>query len=450
MRRSTPIGSVPTDRRRRHQHGVGWVAAGAILAGCGSSAEAPTASSITAIASPDAGGCTSTGQPDAGRDASAGPPPIVVDTVDSETRPFQGVCSLDMAVAALARQADYGGCKNALGATSISIPGGTFDISSGLSLELSAAIPTAVSLVGHGVDVTILDTNGSVSPAVDIDGLTVTLSQLTVRETAPLTTAATTGIRLDQNALVTLDHVRVTGFTDSGVWNANATLTVMASTIDANSNSRFGGGLYQAAQDATATPTTFVNYSTISGNSAVLGGGIYNLGYLNLMYSTIAGNTATGGKGGGIYMKNDYLETAHCTIAFNDATAGGLGGGVYVDPSIQANVHINSSIIADNTASSAAPDYSGLLRDPYTQLYDADVLGSAAGVTTGKAFIDIVKDPLLGALGDNGGPTQTCALLAKSPAIDASRPFPRSFMDQRLVCAPYGSKSDVGAFEWRP
>ncbi|MGA3123347.1 MAG: hypothetical protein ABSF69_21465, partial [Polyangiaceae bacterium] len=275
-RRSGRLARVEHEAPDTHGRGgipqaVGWVAIAAILAGCGSSGESPTGASVTAIASADAGGCTPTGQPEAGGDASAGPPPIVVDTVDSEIGPVQGACSLDMAVTALERQADYGGCRNARGATSISIPGGTFDISSGLTLGLSAAMPTAISLIGHGADMTILDTNGSVSPGVEIDGLTVTLSQLTVRETAPLTTAATTGIRLDQNALATLDHVRVTGFTDSGVWNANATLTVMASTIDGNSNSRFGGGLYQAAQDATATPTTFINYSTISGNSAVLG-----------------------------------------------------------------------------------------------------------------------------------------------------------------------------------
>lgn len=426
---------------------AGCVALAATAVGCGAVAEIPA----TIDGGDGAEGCPA--RPDAGNDAggglSANAPPIVVDTVDSEKGPVNGKCSLFMAVTALGNRADFGGCKKAASATSISIPAGTFDISSGLTIP-SAAKGPAVSLVGRGVGLTILDTNGSVSPAIEIDGSTVTLSQLTVRATKPA--KPTTGLRLDKSALVTLDHMKVTGFTLSGVWNADANLTVYASTLDGNSNPQFGGGLYQGAQDATASPTTFVNYSTVSNNTAPLGGGIYSLGYLNLTYSTIAGNKATGGKGGGIYMGQDYLETAHCTIAFNSATSTGRGGGIYIDPDVQTNVHVNSSIIANNTGSPVAPDFSGLLRDRLTRIYDRNLLGSASGVTAGKGQIDLIEDPLLGPLGDYGGPTQTCALLKKSsPAVDASRDFSaKSATDQRFYCGPYGSAYDVGAFEWRP
>lgn len=384
-------------------------------------------------------------------DASPSHPPIVVDTVRGEKGPADGLCSLFMAITALENQADYGGCVHAAGATSISIPAGTFDISGGLVLGPPAGATPSVTftLVGRGVGSTSLDTDGVASPAIELDGLTVKLSQLTVRATNPAN--PTTGLRLDGSAVVTLDHTRVTGFTHSGVWNADATLTLLASTIDGNSTSGLGGGLYAAAQDANASPTTFIHYSTISGNSAFSGGGIYNLGYLNLMYSTIAGNMATGGKGGGIYLAQDYLETGHCTIAWNSATETGLGGGIYIDPSVQANVHVNSSIVAHNTGSALAPDYSGMLRDRLTRIYDRDVLGSAAGVTAGKGRVDVVGDPWLDVLRDNGGPTETCALLESSPAIDASRDFSaRSTTDQSLACAPYGPAYDVGAYEWRP
>jgi hypothetical protein len=430
-----------------------WVVLAAALAGCGLS----DASGIgqTGEGMDTAGACSSGNRPDAGANGEAGgssasSPPIVVDTVNSEMGPVHEKCSLFMAIIALRDRADYGGCTNAAGATSISIAAGTFDISTGLKLTSPIAAGRAFSLVGRGVGLTILNTHGSVSPAIEIDGVTVTLSHLTVAATKP--TKPTTGLRLDKSALVTLDHTRVTGFTQSGVWNADATLILNASTIDRNSTSQYGGGLYEAAQDATATPTTFVNYSTISDNQAFLGGGIYNLGYLNLKYSTIAENTATGGKGGGIYLGQDYLETAHCTIAFNSATPTGLGGGVYVDPSVGSNVHVNSSIVANNIASSTAPDYSGLLRDRLTMVYDRDILGSAAGVTGGKGMVDIVGDPLLGTLANNGGPTRTCALRTKSsPAVDASRDFSvTSTTDQRFDCAPYGTAYDVGAFEWRP
>jgi hypothetical protein len=63
-------------------------------------------------------------------------------------------------------------------------------------------------------------------------------------------------------------------------------------------------------------------------------------------------------------------------------------------------------------------------------------------------------DPLLGDLADNGGPTQTHALLTGSPAIDAGPPTdgdpiacPPPDTDQRGVSRPQGSACDIGAFE---
>jgi hypothetical protein len=56
-------------------------------------------------------------------------------------------------------------------------------------------------------------------------------------------------------------------------------------------------------------------------------------------------------------------------------------------------------------------------------------------------------DPKLGALGSNGGPTETDALLAGSPAIDAAGGCPPPATDQRGVTRPQGPACDVGAFE---
>ena len=57
-------------------------------------------------------------------------------------------------------------------------------------------------------------------------------------------------------------------------------------------------------------------------------------------------------------------------------------------------------------------------------------------------------DPLLGPLADNGGQTDTLALLPGSPAIDhASVGTPT---DQRRVVRPQGGACDVGAFELVP
>ena len=54
-------------------------------------------------------------------------------------------------------------------------------------------------------------------------------------------------------------------------------------------------------------------------------------------------------------------------------------------------------------------------------------------------------DPLLGPLANNGGFTQTQALLAGSPAIDAGQRFSGS--DQRGLPRFQGASSDAGAYE---
>src|SRR3970282_626777 len=54
----------------------------------------------------------------------------------------------------------------------------------------------------------------------------------------------------------------------------------------------------------------------------------------------------------------------------------------------------------------------------------------------------------LGPLANNGGPPQTHALLAGSPAIDAGSPdCPPPATDQRGVARPQGPACDIGAYE---
>jgi hypothetical protein len=60
------------------------------------------------------------------------------------------------------------------------------------------------------------------------------------------------------------------------------------------------------------------------------------------------------------------------------------------------------------------------------------------------------RDPLLGALTDNGGPTDTQALLPGSPAIDAGSADGCPQHDQRGVARPQGAGCDIGAYERVP
>ena len=56
-------------------------------------------------------------------------------------------------------------------------------------------------------------------------------------------------------------------------------------------------------------------------------------------------------------------------------------------------------------------------------------------------------DPMLGALANNGGPTNTLALLAGSPAIDRMPPPCSTGVDQRGTSRPQAGGCDIGAFE---
>ena len=58
----------------------------------------------------------------------------------------------------------------------------------------------------------------------------------------------------------------------------------------------------------------------------------------------------------------------------------------------------------------------------------------------------ITGDPKLADLADNGGPTQTCAILAGSSAIDAGTDSGAPGVDQRGEVRPQGSV-DIGAYE---
>lgn len=125
------------------------------------------------------------------------------------------------------------------------------------------------------------------------------------------------------------------------------------------SNSRNGGGLSLSQSIATLTN------STISGNDAVYGGGIYIDNYSRLFFSGTGGvypyiklNTAYN-SGGGIYSLNSLFSITNSHIENNSFTlAAGSGGGIYADTS---NVALNSVYVEKNHgAANASPlNYSG-------------------------------------------------------------------------------------------
>ncbi len=270
-----------------------------------------------------------------------------------------------------------------------------------------------------------------------------------------------------------------------GINNSFSSLTVTNSTISGNSASR-GGGIYNGYGSLTVTN------STISGNTAEVaedkfftgsGGGIYNsYSSLTVTNSTISGNTA-GEDGGGINSYMGRVTVTNSTISGN--TAGDDGGGIDSFRINGSALTVNNSTISGNTAGdgggiSASIKYYGVntvtgsiiaANSDAANSDNEDIgfsfasggnnligNGDGTGGFTNGVNGDLVGtatnpiDPLLGELQNNGGPTQTQALLAGSPAINAgSNPLGLEF-DQRGpgFNRVVGAQTDIGAYEVVP
>ena len=106
------------------------------------------------------------------------------------------------------------------------------------------------------------------------------------------------------------------------------------------------------------------------------------------------------------------------TIADNDVASGGSGGGL----DVAGTATLDNTIVALNTngTGSGAPadDIVGTVAS--TAPFNLIGTGGAGGLTNGTNGNQVgVANPGLGTLANDGGPTQTIALLTGSPAINA-------------------------------
>ncbi|MEA5417611.1 CHAT domain-containing protein [Spirulina sp. CCNP1310] len=249
--------------------------------------------------------------------------------------------------------------------------------------------------------------------------------------------------------VVTLTNSTVSGnsatFTGGGIWS-NGEVTLTNSTVSGNSANLDGGGIFS---DRAVTLTN----STVFGNSANSGGGmLVTFEAVTLTNSTISGNSASS-HGGGIESFG-AVTLNNSTIAFN--TAGTLGGGLSFSGNNPHSINntINKTIIANNTAPTG-PDV-GIWSDTHTfnishsLILDTSGMNAngSTGIPTNGVNGNIVGlDPLLGPLQNNGGPTQTHALLAGSPAINAGNNALTTTEDQRGQPRISDLIVDMGAYE---
>ena len=173
--------------------------------------------------------------------------------------------------------------------------------------------------------------------------------------------------------------------------------------------------------------TMIIRSSTVSGNttgtagatggdSGGIGGGIFNGTVLRLVNTTVSGNNTTGfnAPGGGIHNNGSTLTVVNSTITGNVAitnTGNGIHQGFFAAPAV-----IQNSIVAQNLG---GPDTSGTFNSQGHNLIGNadDSTGFTASDLKGTTASPL--NAMLGSLTNNGGPTQTHALLAGSPALDA-------------------------------
>lgn len=254
--------------------------------------------------------------------------------------------------------------------------------------------------------------------------------------------------------------------TGGAIHNAGP-MSIDRSTFQANLVRGEGGAI--ATTTGVAVTVSITNSTFLENEASVAGGGLGNggaisttgnQGTINITNSTISGNRADN-NGGGAYFVTPGGGTGNVVLsnvtvanntADNDNNGTGAGGGLTQNT---AAVTLRSTIVAGNFNSTAATrdDLSGAFNSASSFNLIGDGTGSTGIVhaannnQVGSNASPIA--PLLGLLANNGGPTETHALLAGSPAIDTgSNPTGVSF-DQRGTpfARTVGTSTDVGAFE---
>jgi hypothetical protein len=217
-------------------------------------------------------------------------------------------------------------------------------------------------------------------------------------------------------------------FANGGAVSNNGNLLIRQTSIDENfavSGTGSGGGIGNSGG-------LIVISSAIINNNAIDGGGVINNGSLAMINSTVSGNNGNGGGG----LQNRNLATiSYSTFSDNMALA---GGGILM---ITGTVNLNSTIIALNPGGGDCFIAGGVL---ISQDYNLDG-DNSCNLSQPNDLPGM--PPLLGPLQNNGGWTQTQALMPGSPGIDGGDSATCPPGDQRGFPRPIGPACDIGAYE---
>jgi CSLREA domain-containing protein len=255
---------------------------------------------------------------------------------------------------------------------------------------------------------------------------------------------------IDTFGALTLRGTTVTGNTASafgGAIQAGGQATIQTSTFNGNASAvgmGGGGGAIFALAPITISASTFDHNTTGVSGGGGHGGAILASDTLALTNSTLTANTAnssatTQGRGGALFLSADATLT---NVTLADNSAADRGGNIY-SPFSAAT--LKNTIVAGGVAPMGS-DCSGTFSSAGHNL--EDTTPSQCGLTAAGDRVGV--NPLLGPLQANGGPTQTQAISAASPAIGAGDNATCPATDQRGVARPQGPACDIGAYELAP
>ena len=381
----------------------------------------------------------------------------------------------------------------------------TFEIADGDVAALKSAIATA-NTNGEGDTINLAEGGTYVLSAVDNTGTGPNGLPSIGADFGDLVVINGNGATITRSTASGTPEFRILQVLDGAVVRINEA-TLSNGRLDPDQSSS-GGGIYSGNARLTLVACTLRD-NFITGTDTA-GGAIHNnSGTLTLRRCTFSGNLAIAAAasisassyGGAIFNRNGTLAVQLCTFSVNTATAThseafqdseGYGGAISslgYNPGV-ASLTITSSTFASNrgegsSGSNGAAIY--VAGDASTAVIGSTIFANTpsnlpllmaenGGAITsrgynlsddgGSGFLTATGDQIntsaqLRALAENGGPTQTHAIEATSPAVDkgkrnAVESLPVS-TDQRGVARPFdypgipaapgGDASDIGAFE---
>ncbi len=358
--------------------------------------------------------------------------------------------------------------------------GGTFGLNTNdeLAIGPSGSFPSGITIESSSTseNATIQQLSAG-DRVIDVEnGVTATFTNLNITG-GTRSSAGGAGIRSEDNSHVTLTGDSITGNSagggssgiGGGINSHSSQLTILNTTFSGNCASDGGGAVY-LNESSTGSSTNLIQNSTVSGNTTGGGrGAIHDVGSsaaLTMNYVTLVSNTGEVGEptcglsdGATAANPNDPPEPESTPTNVGPQSAVAVANLSVFDGGSLTSF---GTVIADPLSSSAVNNCDVTAITPTTKGYNYESggndTGKSCGLTGGAGDVQNGVTPisaLVGALGANGGPTNTQVPSTGSPLIDAI-PDPGGgcpasptviTTDQRGISRPQGLGCEIGAVE---